>query len=66
MSLYQTYRRVSKGDKLNSHPNVLPIVEISEKLFPLCIVTPWMSNGNIAQYTQTNPEANRLTLVRAR
>ena len=57
---HMTFRRESKPI---SHPNVLPIIDVSETLFPFCIMSPWMSNGNIAQYTQTNPGANRLTLV---
>ena len=28
-------------------------------------MSPWMSNGNIVQYTQMNQDANRLMLVRA-
>ena len=63
---HQIYRRVSEGHKLNPHPNIPPVIEISEGPFPLCIVSPWMPNGNILQYTQMNPSANRLTLVRAR
>ena len=34
-------------------------------LFPLCIVSPWMANGNIIQYIKMNSGANRLLLVRA-
>ena len=49
--------------KLNPHPNVLPVIEVSETSFPLCIMSPWMPDGNIAQYTLKNLGANRLTLV---
>ena len=49
--------------ELNSHPNVLPIIQVSGALFPLCIMSPWMPNGNITQYTQVNPDADRLVLV---
>ena len=63
-TLFQAFRRVSEGGKRNPHPNVLPTIGVSETLFPLCIMTPWMPDGNITQYTQTNPGANRLTLVR--
>jgi len=62
---YQTYRRVVEGSKLNSHPNVLPVIQVSKGLFPLCIMSPWMPDGNITQYTQMNPGADRLILVRA-
>ena len=61
---YQIYRDLSEGCKLNPHPNILPI-EVSERPFPLGIMSPWMLNGNIARYTQTNPGANRLVLVRS-
>ena len=47
-----------------SHPNVLPVLGISPKLFPLCIVSEWMINGNILDFTSAHPEANRLRLVR--
>ena len=50
---------------INPHPNVLPVIEVSKTLSPLCIMSPWMPNGNITQYTKANPGANRLTLVRA-
>jgi hypothetical protein len=47
-----------------SHPNVLPIIEVSETSFPFCIMSPWMPGGNITQYTKINPDADRLMLVR--
>ena len=62
---YQTYRRVVEESELNSHPNVLPVIQVSEGLFPVCIMSPWMPDGNITQYTQMNPGADRLILVRA-
>jgi hypothetical protein len=57
-----TFRR---GRKPISHPNVLPIIDVSETSPPFCIMSPWMPDGNITQYTQMNPGANRLMLVRA-
>ena len=60
---YQIFYHDSKGCKHFSHPNILPVVEVSEGLFPFCIMTPWMPGGNITQYTQKNPSANRLMLV---
>jgi len=50
--------------KLNPHPNVLRVIRVSEELFPFCIMSLWMPDGNITQYTQANPSANRLMLVR--
>ncbi|KAF9648264.1 kinase-like protein [Thelephora ganbajun] len=46
-----------------SHPNVLPVLGVSPKLFPLCIVTEWMVDGNIMDFTSKHPEANRLRLL---
>ncbi|KAF9642387.1 kinase-like protein [Thelephora ganbajun] len=46
-----------------SHPNVLPILQVSETLLSLCTMSPWMPDGNISQYTQKNTSANRLMLL---
>jgi len=64
-ALCQIYRRVVEESKFNSHPNVLPVIQVSKGLFPVCIMSPWMADGNITQYAQTNPGADRLILVRA-
>jgi len=64
-ALYQIYRRAAEESEFNSHPNVLFVIGVSEARFPFCIMSPWMPDGNITQYTQTNPGADRLTLVRA-
>ena len=37
---------------------------VSPELFPLCVVTEWMVNGNIMDFISTHREANRLRLVR--
>lgn len=63
--MYKIFRRVSDESKHNPHPNVLPIIEVSETLFPFCIMAPWMPDGNITQYTQANPSTDRLMLARA-
>ena len=47
-----------------SHPNVLPVLGVSPKLFPLCVISEWMVDGNIMDFTSEHPEANRLRLVR--
>ncbi|KAF9648297.1 kinase-like protein [Thelephora ganbajun] len=46
-----------------SHPNVLPVLGVSPKLSPLCVVTEWMIDGNIVDFTLKHPEANRLRLL---
>ena len=35
------------------------------KLSPLCIVSEWMIDGNIMDFTTNHPEVNRLRLVRS-
>jgi serine/threonine protein kinase len=62
---YQAFGREIDELKSISHPNILPIIEVSETLFPFCIVSPWMPDGNITQYIKTNPSADRLMLVRS-
>lgn len=47
-----------------SHPNLLSILGASVKLSKLCVVTEWMDNGNIMEFTSKHPDANRLRLVR--
>jgi hypothetical protein len=39
--------------------------DLGDNVF-VCIVSPWIPDGNIIQYTQMNPSADRLLLVRAR
>ena len=48
-----------------SHPNILPVLGVSPKLFPLCVVSAWMIDGNIMDFTSKHPEVNRLRLVRS-
>ena len=47
-----------------SHPNVLPVLGVSPKLAPLCVITEWMIDGNIMDFTSKHPEVNRLRIVR--
>lgn len=47
-----------------AHPHVLPVLGVSPKLFPLCIITERMINGNIMDFMSKHPGVNRLHLVR--
>jgi len=49
--------------KCLNHPNVLAFHGASVNQRQLCIVSPWMENGNVVSYTRNNPKANRLLLV---
>ena len=62
----QRFCREIIGWKHLSHQNVLPLLGISMSTGPNCllILSEWMPNGNVTQYTRSNPEANRLQLVR--
>ncbi|KDQ10204.1 hypothetical protein BOTBODRAFT_164140 [Botryobasidium botryosum FD-172 SS1] len=45
------------------HPNVLPLIEsvvIDSKMY---LVSPWMSNGDLASYLKRNPDADCLQLL---
>ncbi|EGN99518.1 hypothetical protein SERLA73DRAFT_26193, partial [Serpula lacrymans var. lacrymans S7.3] len=42
--------------KTLSHPNIVPFLGASTKLFPLCMVCPWMENGNIVTYLKRYPK----------
>ncbi|KAJ7121957.1 hypothetical protein C8R43DRAFT_48929 [Mycena crocata] len=50
-----------------SHPNLLPffgVYYLEDTKRRLCLVSPWMENGDIARYLRSNPvDANRLALV---
>ena len=47
-----------------THPNILPVLGVSPKLFPLCIISGWMIDGNIMSFILKHPRVNRLRLVR--
>jgi serine/threonine protein kinase len=48
-----------------SHPNILPLLGVSVSKNPrhFRIISEWMPNGNVMEYINSNPEANRLRLV---
>ncbi|KAJ7596241.1 kinase-like domain-containing protein [Mycena floridula] len=48
------------------HPNILPFFGVSEDIFPpsLCLISPWISNGNLIDYIRTHPDFDLLNAVR--
>jgi len=47
------------------HKYIVPFLGISKDVISsrLSLVSPWMENGNIMQYLEQNPSANRITLM---
>jgi len=49
-----------------SHPNVLPfygVFHLNNNRSRVCLISPWMENGNIVQFLSKFPDANRIKLV---
>ncbi|KAI0929526.1 hypothetical protein AcW1_010014 [Taiwanofungus camphoratus] len=62
--IYNAFTEVILWVRLH-HPNVMPFYGINRQLFPsrLCMVSPWMTHGNIRDYLKRNPDANRPNLI---
>ncbi|KAK7462961.1 hypothetical protein VKT23_007542 [Stygiomarasmius scandens] len=47
------------------HPNVLPFLGVNTNLFEpgFCLVSPWMSNGDIMSFLKTHPDHNRISCL---
>ncbi|KAJ7598117.1 kinase-like domain-containing protein, partial [Mycena floridula] len=62
--LKNCYREALVWKQLD-HPNVLPFLGVSVELFApsFCLVSPWMSNGNLMEYLRAHPEFNRLNAI---
>lgn len=49
-----------------SHPNLLPfygIFNLTDTRSRICLVSPWMVNGNVNDFLRRNPDADRQQLV---
>jgi len=44
-----------------THPNVLPLLGVT--IFPLQLISIWMSGGDLPEYIEKYPNADRLRLV---
>ncbi|KAG8747184.1 hypothetical protein FRC12_014135 [Ceratobasidium sp. 428] len=44
------------------HENVLELIGLTQHQGKLAVVAPWMGNGNLRQYLDKNPDADRLGL----
>ena len=45
------------------HCNVLSVEGVAPQLFELCMVSKWMSQGNMTQYMKNNENVDRMKLV---
>ncbi|KAF7341616.1 Kinase-like protein [Mycena sanguinolenta] len=47
------------------HPNILPFLGISDELFApsLCMISPWMANGNLIRFLEGNPFHDRFQSI---
>ncbi|KAJ7138852.1 kinase-like domain-containing protein [Mycena filopes] len=45
------------------HPNLLPFFGLCYRDMRLCLVSPWMENGNIMEYLSKHPGVARLPLI---
>lgn len=45
------------------HPNVLPLLGVMMTNAQFAMVSEWMVNGNISQFVEVHPDADRLVLV---
>jgi hypothetical protein len=45
------------------HPNVLPLLGVTMAGTQFSMVSEWMNKGNINEFVEVDPDANRLELV---
>ncbi|KAF8076963.1 kinase-like domain-containing protein, partial [Lyophyllum atratum] len=46
-----------------SHPNLLPIFGLYQYTTRLCLISPWMENGDVISFLREHPQSNRLLLI---
>ncbi|KAG6827258.1 hypothetical protein H0H92_012595 [Tricholoma furcatifolium] len=64
--LHKTFSREAVVWGQLSHPNILPffgIYRLGDVHKRLCLVSPWMFNGNVYDFLKSRPGYNRTTLV---
>ncbi|KAF9787364.1 kinase-like domain-containing protein [Thelephora terrestris] len=48
--------------KILRHPNVLPLIGVTMTEAKFALVSDWMTNGNLNEFVEANPKADRLKL----
>ena len=64
-SILQRFCREAVAWKHLRHPNILPLLGVTQAGRQFAMVSEWMDNGKISDFVQENPNANRTELVRA-
>ncbi|KAG8933697.1 hypothetical protein FRC02_011303, partial [Tulasnella sp. 418] len=55
-------KEVNIWRRLN-HPNVAPLLGVAIPAHePPSLISPWFENGNVTQYLESHPEANRIQI----
>ncbi|KAJ7578207.1 kinase-like domain-containing protein [Mycena floridula] len=64
--LLKDFSREALVWKQLDHPNLLPFLGVTLELFApsFCLVSPWISNGNLMEHLAQNPEFSRISAVR--
>ena len=62
----QKFQREAVTWRQLSHPNVLQYLGVYHLDYPpkICLVAPWMENGNVLEYLELAPNTNCVPLVR--
>ena len=64
MNALQRFCREGVAWKHLRHPNILPLLGVTVSRHKFAMVSEWMENGNINQFIEMDPHANRLVFVR--
>ena len=62
LSLQKYFKEVTVWKRLK-HPNILPNLGAGPDIAEFCVVSPWMSDGDLLQFLAKYPGANRVAIV---
>jgi serine/threonine protein kinase len=63
MNVMQGFCQEGVAWKHLRHPNILPLLGVTINDDQFAMVSEWMDNGNINQFIEVNPHANRPQFV---
>jgi len=64
MNISQRFCREGVAWKHLRHPNILPLLGVTVSEYRFALVSEWMENGNINEFTEREQRVNRVELVR--